>query len=35
MHAAAMPDADRTSLKRPEVAAREVAGAIAAAMERR
>jgi hypothetical protein len=32
MHAAAVPDADRTSLKRPEVAARELVEAIAAAL---
>ena len=31
LHAAAVPDADRASLKRPEVAAEEVLGAIAAA----
>jgi NAD(P)-dependent dehydrogenase (short-subunit alcohol dehydrogenase family) len=35
MHAAAVPDADRTSLKRPEMAARELADAIAAALSRR
>jgi NAD(P)-dependent dehydrogenase (short-subunit alcohol dehydrogenase family) len=35
MHAAAIPDADRSSLKSPEVAAREVTAAIAAAMERK
>jgi NAD(P)-dependent dehydrogenase (short-subunit alcohol dehydrogenase family) len=32
MHAAAVPDADVSSLKRPEVAAREVVDAIAAAL---
>ena len=32
MHAAAVPDADRSSLKRPELAAREFADAIAAAL---
>jgi NAD(P)-dependent dehydrogenase (short-subunit alcohol dehydrogenase family) len=32
MHAAAVPDADRSSLKRPELAARELADAIAAAL---
>jgi NAD(P)-dependent dehydrogenase (short-subunit alcohol dehydrogenase family) len=32
MHAAAVPDADISSLKRPEIAAREVADAIAAAL---
>ena len=32
MHAAAVPDADISSLKRPEVAAREVADVIAAAL---
>ena len=32
MHAAAVPDADRSLLKRPEVAAREFADAIAAAL---
>jgi NAD(P)-dependent dehydrogenase (short-subunit alcohol dehydrogenase family) len=32
MHAAAVPDADTSSLKRPEVAAREVADVIAAAL---
>jgi NAD(P)-dependent dehydrogenase (short-subunit alcohol dehydrogenase family) len=32
MHAAAVPDADVSSLKRPEVAAREVADVIAAAL---
>ncbi|HEX8721324.1 MAG TPA: SDR family oxidoreductase [Pyrinomonadaceae bacterium] len=35
MHAAAMPDADPSTLKRPEQAAREVADAIAAALPRR
>ena len=34
LHAAAVPDADRGALKRPEVAARELAGAIAAALPR-
>jgi NAD(P)-dependent dehydrogenase (short-subunit alcohol dehydrogenase family) len=33
LHAAAAPDADRTSLKRPETAAGELAGAIAAALD--
>jgi len=32
MHAAAIPDADRSSLKRPEVAARELADAVTAAL---
>jgi NAD(P)-dependent dehydrogenase (short-subunit alcohol dehydrogenase family) len=32
MHAAAVPDADTSSLKRPEVAAREIADVIAAAL---
>jgi len=32
LHALAVPDADRSSLKRPEVAAREVLGAIAEAL---
>ena len=32
LHAAAVPDADRATLKRPEDAARELAGAIAAAL---
>lgn len=32
LHALAAPDADRTTLKRPEVAARELADAIAAAL---
>jgi NAD(P)-dependent dehydrogenase (short-subunit alcohol dehydrogenase family) len=32
MHAAAMPDADPSTLKRPEAAAREIADAIAAAL---
>jgi len=32
LHAAAVPDADRSSLKRPDVAAEEIAGAIAAAL---
>jgi NAD(P)-dependent dehydrogenase (short-subunit alcohol dehydrogenase family) len=35
LHAAAVPDADRDALKRPEDAARELAGAIAAALPRR
>jgi NAD(P)-dependent dehydrogenase (short-subunit alcohol dehydrogenase family) len=35
LHAAAVPDADRDVLKRPEDAARELAGAIAAALPRR
>jgi NAD(P)-dependent dehydrogenase (short-subunit alcohol dehydrogenase family) len=35
MHAAAVPDADPTTLKRPEQAARELADAIAAALPRR
>jgi len=34
-HAAAVPDADRSALKRPETAARELADAIAAALSRR
>ena len=34
LHAAAVPDADRDVLKRPEDAARELAGAIAAALPR-
>jgi NAD(P)-dependent dehydrogenase (short-subunit alcohol dehydrogenase family) len=34
LHAAAVPDADRASLRRPETAARELAGAIAAALDR-
>ncbi len=33
LHALAVPDADRSTLKRPEVAARELADAIEAAME--
>jgi hypothetical protein len=33
MHAAAVPDADIASLKRPEAAAREVADVIAAALQ--
>jgi NAD(P)-dependent dehydrogenase (short-subunit alcohol dehydrogenase family) len=33
LHALALPDADRSTLKRPEVAARELADAIEAAME--
>src|SRR5262245_51931391 len=32
LHAAAVPDADRASLKRPELAAREIAAAIAAVL---
>jgi NAD(P)-dependent dehydrogenase (short-subunit alcohol dehydrogenase family) len=32
MHAAAVPDADRSTLKRPDVAAREIADEIAAAL---
>jgi NAD(P)-dependent dehydrogenase (short-subunit alcohol dehydrogenase family) len=32
MHAAAVPDADRSTLKRPEVAANEIAGAIVQAL---
>jgi hypothetical protein len=32
MHALAVPDADPATLKRPQVAARELAGAIAAAL---
>jgi NAD(P)-dependent dehydrogenase (short-subunit alcohol dehydrogenase family) len=35
MHAAAMPDADPSTLKRPEEAARELADAVAAALKRR
>jgi NAD(P)-dependent dehydrogenase (short-subunit alcohol dehydrogenase family) len=35
LHAAAVPEADRSTLKRPEDAAREVAGAIATALTRR
>jgi NAD(P)-dependent dehydrogenase (short-subunit alcohol dehydrogenase family) len=34
LHAAAVPDADRTALKRPEAAARELAEAIGAALPR-
>src|SRR5262249_20859011 len=34
LHALAVPDADPTTLKRPETAAREVADRIAAALER-
>ena len=34
-HAAAVPDADRAALKRPETAARELADAIATALSRR
>jgi len=33
MHAAAIPDADRSTLKSPEIAAREVAAAIAAGLQ--
>ena len=35
MHAAAIPDADRSTLKRPEQAARELADAIAEALRAR
>lgn len=35
MHAAAIPDADPTTLKRPETSARELADAIARALPRR
>lgn len=35
LHAAAVPDADRSTLKRPEVAARELADAVASALSRR
>jgi len=35
LHAAAVPDADRSTLKRPEVAARELANAVAVALSRR
>ena len=35
LHAAAVPDADRSTLKRPEAAARELADAVAAALSRR
>jgi NAD(P)-dependent dehydrogenase (short-subunit alcohol dehydrogenase family) len=35
LHAAAVPDADRDALERPEDAARELVGAIAAALRRR
>ncbi len=35
LHAAAVPDADRSTLKRPEVAARELADAVAAVLSRR
>ncbi len=34
MHALAVPDADPAALKRPETAAREAAGAIAATLGR-
>jgi hypothetical protein len=34
LHAAAMPDADRSTLKRPEAAARELADAVAAVLSR-
>jgi NAD(P)-dependent dehydrogenase (short-subunit alcohol dehydrogenase family) len=34
LHAAAMPDADRSTLKRPEAAAHELANAVAAALSR-
>jgi hypothetical protein len=35
LHALAVPDADPATLKRPETAARELADAIAAALNRR
>jgi NAD(P)-dependent dehydrogenase (short-subunit alcohol dehydrogenase family) len=35
LHAVAVPDADRSTLKRPEVAARELADAVAAVLSRR
>jgi NAD(P)-dependent dehydrogenase (short-subunit alcohol dehydrogenase family) len=35
LHAAAVPDADRSSLKRPEMAARELAHTVAAVLSRR
>jgi len=35
LHAAAMPDADRSTLKRPEMAARELADMVAAVLSRR
>jgi hypothetical protein len=35
MHAAAVPDADKSTLKPPEVAARELADAVAAVLSRR
>jgi hypothetical protein len=35
LHAAAVPDADRSTLKRPEVAAREFADTVAAVLSRR
>jgi len=35
LHAAAVPDADRSTLKRPEMAARELADAVAAVLSRR
>jgi NAD(P)-dependent dehydrogenase (short-subunit alcohol dehydrogenase family) len=35
LHAAALPDADRSTLKRPEVAARELADTVAAVLSRR
>ncbi len=35
LHAAAVPDADRSTLKRPEVAARELADTVAAVLSRR
>src|SRR5258708_4296101 len=35
LHAAAVPDADRSTLKRPEVAARELADMVAAVLSRR
>jgi NAD(P)-dependent dehydrogenase (short-subunit alcohol dehydrogenase family) len=34
LHAAAIPDADRTQLKQPETSARELAEAIATALRR-
>jgi hypothetical protein len=35
LHAAVVPDADRSTLKRPEVAARELADTVAAVLSRR
>jgi NAD(P)-dependent dehydrogenase (short-subunit alcohol dehydrogenase family) len=35
LHAAAVPDADRSTLRRPESAARELADAIAVVLSRR